>query len=121
MNSKYPIGIPSKSFQGVNACIHANRTDIPICFPFLVTIDYLGFRLVASSILPINRSTLRYGSSGENLLGFCSTEPDGGKTAFNEDPVLADYIKQLAQSLNLKGHFICNRSQFVYLAGDVEG
>jgi hypothetical protein len=42
-------------------------------FPLVVLIDYMGFRLMASSILPIDRSTLVYGSQ------------DGGKTILSQD------------------------------------
>jgi len=37
-------------------------------FPMMCLIDYKGFRLIASAVLPIGRDTLRYGSA------------DGGRT-----------------------------------------
>jgi hypothetical protein len=42
-------------------------------FPLVVLIDYMGFRLMAMSILPIDRTTLVYGSQ------------DGGKTISSQD------------------------------------
>jgi len=33
----------------------------------ILKIDYLGFRLVAESILPINRSTIVYGSADAGM------------------------------------------------------
>jgi hypothetical protein len=51
-------------------------------------IDYRGFRLIAQSLLPINKHTLQYGSD------------DGGKTFVN-NPKLAGMMKVFVLILNL--------------------
>ncbi|KAH3756750.1 Histidine kinase A [Pelomyxa schiedti] len=66
--------------------------------PLMATIDYLGFRLSAISILPITRSTLVYGSS------------DGGETMHKEDEEASSRMKTICQSLNLKEHR-CGRAR----------
>jgi hypothetical protein len=53
-------------------------------------IDYLGFRLIAITILPINSTTLRYGSC------------DAGVTIHCEDPTLNKMMKQAARKMNLR-------------------
>lgn len=53
-------------------------------------IDYLGFRLIAITILPINAGTLRYGSC------------DAGVTIHCEDPTLKAMMKQAARKMHLR-------------------
>ena len=69
-------------------------------FPLMALVDYLGFRLIAMSLLPINKNTIVYGSS------------DGGITMYNTNPTLAEKMKLSAKLLNLKSHkvnfFFCN-------------
>lgn len=50
-----------------------------------------GFRLVASSILPISHQTLVYGSS------------DMGKTVKNENKVLSKLMEKAGRKMNIKG------------------
>tara|TARA_R110002050_G_scaffold299314_1_gene464532 strand:+ start:996 stop:1304 length:309 start_codon:yes stop_codon:yes gene_type:complete len=45
-----------------------------IGIPLVVLVDYMGFRLVAESLLPINKNSLIYGTS------------DAGKTMHCDDP-----------------------------------
>ncbi|KAH3759897.1 Histidine kinase A [Pelomyxa schiedti] len=60
--------------------------------PLMALIDYRGFRLVALSVLPIDGTTLLYGSS------------DGGHTVHNDDPGLATHMEEIARTINIKGH-----------------
>jgi len=78
--------------------------------PLMALVDFLGFRLIAMSILPIDRSTIVYGTD------------DCGRTVHCKPP----YDKVMAsagQSLNLKSHLCGSVSQGKYLssAADVEG
>lgn len=63
------------------------------------------------TILPISKSTLRYGSS------------DAGRTIFN-DPVFSEKMKQASEILNIKPH-ICgfdeDQKKLLHSAIDVEG
>ena len=62
-------------------------------YPLLCIIDYLGFRLIAMSTLPIKgRASLIYGSM------------DGGKTVATS-PETVDLMKKLGKKLNLKVSF----------------
>jgi len=80
-----------------------------LSYPMVVLIDYKGFRLLAMPILPINKSTLKYGSD------------DGGKTVHADIPELNEIMKTVGNRLNLKGHWTgLNVRQFIYGAGDVE-
>lgn len=61
-----------------------------VCFPITSIIDWHGFRIIAQAKLPINGSTLVYGSS------------DGGTESFSKHPTLASLMKDFADKLNLK-------------------
>jgi len=50
----------------------------------MALIDFRGFRLVAQSLLPIDKTTIQYGSD------------DGGNT-FHNNPLLEPYFKQYVQ------------------------
>lgn len=70
-------------------------------------IDYKGFRLVAISHLPVNKTTLVYGSS------------DGGGTVYDEDPKLRRKMKKLGNLSNLQPH-TCGE-KLIYCVVDLEG
>jgi hypothetical protein len=72
-----------------------------LCVPFAVCVDFLGYRIFASTLLPIGAGTLVYGSQ------------DGGKTTLNSDPAAVQLAATVAQHLNLKTHNVgrkCERS-----------
>ena len=60
----------------------------------LAIIDYRGFRLIAISTLPIDKTTIKYGSA------------DGGQTVHNSHPDLAYKIKTACSMLNLSSRFV---------------
>jgi hypothetical protein len=80
--------------------------------PLITLIDYLGFRLVAESILPINRNTIVYGSS------------DVGKTVHADMDDVNQMMAELGQKLNLEKHIAglspkgCKE---LYTPADIEG
>lgn len=80
-----------------------------LCFPLIALIDYKGFRIVATSLLPVGPNTLKYGSA------------DGGRTITASDEVLYQLIERATSSMNLK-KFNVGRSQFP-ISGpcDIEG
>ncbi|KAL6074899.1 Rab GTPase domain containing protein [Balamuthia mandrillaris] len=65
-------------------------------FPFLVQIDFQGFRIVAHSELPINERTLIYGSSD-------------GLSVYNENVKFSKKMQQAASKMNLKKHLVGNK------------
>ena len=80
-------------------------------FPLETVVDWRGFRVVASSLLPINESTLVYGTA------------DGGRTVHTE-PQVAAWLKKAACLLNLKPHPVLGRDMSepvtLHTAADVE-
>jgi hypothetical protein len=85
----------------------ALKCNIPgLFFPLMAIIDYVGYRLVAVSTLPINKKTIVYGSA------------DAGRTVHNSDPVAANIMQQLGKTLNLREHLVFD--QKIIGAGDVE-
>jgi hypothetical protein len=66
-------------------------------YPLLCIVDYMGFRLIAMSTLPISgRGSLLYGSM------------DGGKSVATS-PETLELTKKLAAKLNLKEHGLKNQ------------
>nr|BAJ94575.1 predicted protein [Hordeum vulgare subsp. vulgare] len=79
--------------------------------PLVCLIDYLGFRLVAMTLLPIDSSTIVYGSS------------DAGHTIHNSNLDMENCMKEISSKFNLKPH-ICGLgkdSKHLYTAADIEG
>jgi len=69
---------------------YAQPIDLRV--PLITLINYLGFRLVALSILPISRHTIVYGSC------------DGGQSVLKSHARVAHLMKRVAKRLNLKKH-----------------
>lgn len=80
-----------------------------LCPPLLCIIDYHGYRVIALSKLPIDKSTLMYGSH------------DGGTTVQKGHPELASRMESLFHSLNLKKHHIGSSGVELAGPGDAEG
>lgn len=78
--------------------------------PLMCLIDYLGFRLIALSLLPINDTTLVYGSD------------NAGHSVASQDP--EGHMKRAGQVLNLKEHVAGQKEGFtatVSFPADIEG
>lgn len=86
-----------------------NTSTPGLYFPLMSIIDYRGFRLIAMSILPITRTSIKYGSA------------DGGKTVHTKLKSLNAKMKQVGESLNLKGHRTGAQQAMIYGPGDIEG
>jgi len=80
--------------------------------PLMALVDYMGFRLIALSLLPIDENTLRYGSADAGLTVRCDHEG------------IRALMREAASELNLCPH-VCGvdptSSQVLYSAADVEG
>eukprot|EP01129_Flabellula_baltica_P012033 TRINITY_DN5373_c0_g1_i1.p1 TRINITY_DN5373_c0_g1~~TRINITY_DN5373_c0_g1_i1.p1 ORF type:complete len:726 (-),score=148.54 TRINITY_DN5373_c0_g1_i1:468-2645(-) len=79
-----------------------------LCFPLMAVIDYKGFRMVAMSILPIDQTTIKYGSS------------DAGRSVHCEIPEFNEKMKTASEFLNLKKHVV-GTEKVLHSAGDIEG
>ncbi len=96
----------------IQSCCQCNVDGIH--FPMAALLDHKGFRLIAQSLLPLER--LVYGSD------------DAGQTVRNDRPDLAARVRALGAKLNLKPHLVTQRSQpglanavEMFSAADVEG
>ena len=94
-------GIYSGDEYAMKAAAHEMRSltafynygqPIGLRVPLITLINYLGFRLVALSILPVSRHTIVYGSC------------DGGQTVHKSHARVAQLMKRVAKRLNLKKH-----------------
>ena len=80
-------------------------------FPLLSLIDYKGFRVIAVSVLPIRRDTIRYGSC------------DSGVTVHARNDDLNAMMQEAARHLNLAPHVVGVRPaacRVLAAAGDIE-
>ena len=76
-------------------------------FPLMALIDYHGYRLIAISILPLDGSTLIYGSS------------DAGRSCHAKKPDFNQIMLNLGKRLNLLPHQVCDK--IMAACGDIEG
>jgi alpha-tubulin suppressor-like RCC1 family protein len=60
--------------------------------PLMAVVDYCGYRIIATSVLPINKTTLIYGSD------------DAGRTVKADDARLNRIFERAASLLNIKAH-----------------
>jgi len=82
-----------------------------LSFPMMAVIDYKGYRLVAMSVLPVNKQTIKYGSN------------DSGVTIHADIPEINQKMEFVAKQLNLKGHMTGLRrdaKKMIYGPGDIE-
>ena len=96
MSTEESMKIANHELKSLDNLLSCKIEDL--YFPLLAIIDYRGFRLVAISTLPINKSTIQYGS------------PDGGITVYNENSRFADKIKLACSKLNLSTRKVNGKS-----------
>ena len=103
--------------------------------PLMALVDYRGYRLVAMSVLPVNKSTLIYGFvfsffffgkiSKSNFSPFPQNRTnDAGKTIHKSNKEFNGIMRDTAKTLNLKSHLCgCVKSKTKKLssAADIEG
>lgn len=76
----------------------------------MTLLTYKGWRLICLSLLPIDKSTIVYGSV------------DGGASVFNEDKILNEKMKNAGKLLNLKPHKVGLKvKKEIYSCVDLEG
>lgn len=93
--------------KGLQAYMSTNTPDL--CYPLMALIDYKGFRLVASSLLPLTSSSLIYGSQ------------DAGATIKKASPPFTARIEEASAKLNLKLHEAGKDRVVMATAVDIEG
>mmetsp|Transcript_23379 Transcript_23379/g.29801 ORF Transcript_23379/g.29801 Transcript_23379/m.29801 type:complete len:792 (-) Transcript_23379:13-2388(-) len=98
----------SIEMRNMQTVLHARESNLFL--PLMCVIDYQGHRIIASSILPIDKFTLAYGSS------------DGGRTVHRSITELNTMMERLGKKLHLKEHKTGSRSggRNLYMPGDIE-
>lgn len=88
--------------------------------PLLALIDYLGMRLVATTILPIGSDTLGKLTCSIDSIVYGSS--NGGITMHNSVPQVSELMKQAALRLNIKGHIagLGSSQTFLHSPADIE-
>ncbi len=87
--------------------VHVFKCALPgLHLPLAALIDLKGYRLAAFALLPIDKTSIVYGSA------------DGGKTVVNKTVFASNKMKQLAAVLNLMEHSV--HGTRISLAADVE-
>jgi hypothetical protein len=70
----------------------------------------MGWRLLATSLLPVSHSTLCYGSN------------DSGHSVLNSNADVSERMRSVAKKLNLKGHYCgLKKQEHLYGPCDIEG
>ncbi len=86
--------------------------DLDLSFPMMTLVRYRGFTVVAMSLLPVDRTTLVYGSN------------DGGKNVLNSHEKFSRIMIKAGNFLNLRSH-LCgmeeNDTKRLCAAADIEG
>lgn len=80
-----------------------------IHIPLMALIDFKGFRILATSLLPLGPDTIVYGSH------------DAGKTVHASDPVFNKMMDEIGVMLNLKKHTVGKKKVPIVGPGDIEG
>eukprot|EP01090_Pellita_catalonica_P018797 TRINITY_DN6182_c0_g1_i1.p1 TRINITY_DN6182_c0_g1~~TRINITY_DN6182_c0_g1_i1.p1 ORF type:complete len:798 (+),score=103.87 TRINITY_DN6182_c0_g1_i1:52-2394(+) len=109
-NDQCAMKVAGHELKGLTAVVSCGMI-LGLSFPLLALIDYRGFRLVATSVLPISKKTIVYGSC------------DGGVDVHTDVEEMNNLMKKIAKILNLKGHMsgIGPVKKFLYGPCDIEG
>jgi tetratricopeptide (TPR) repeat protein len=106
-NDESAAKVAGLELKGLQAYMSSNTPDL--CYPLMALVDYKGFRLVASSLLPLSSHSLRYGSQ------------DAAVTVEKSLPALTQRIEEASSSLNLKLHEAGKDRVVMATAVDIEG
>jgi len=107
----FAMKVAGHELKGLTAYMSCGML-IGLSFGLMCLIDYRGYRLIATSELPISFDTIRYGSC------------DGGNTIHCSDEHMNTLMERVANVLNLKGHYAgLNAGSRAFLHGpaDLEG
>lgn len=99
----YAAKVAKHELRGLNAIASAHVPGVHV--PLQAVYDYMGYRVTATALLPIDSDTLKHGSS------------DGGETV-QADPRVCDVLSIVAQQLNLKPHRVGGK--LLHFGGDGE-
>lgn len=106
----YAMKAASHEMKGLEQFLELEKISM-IRVPLMTIIDYLGFRLIALSVLPINNTTLVYGSN------------DSGYSVIAEDPY-KEIMEEAGKQMNLQKHTagqMLEKSCVIPFPADIEG
>lgn len=94
----------------LKSLIQVYKSRIPgLYVPMMCLVDYLGYRLIAMSMLPVDTTTLCYGSC------------DGGMEVHDDIPEFNSKMLELGKVLNLKAHAAGSGGKEIVGPCDIEG
>ncbi len=97
-----------RELQGLEAYFSYILAKGPQLFTAMqMLIDCSGYRLIASSLLPLSKTSLKYGSN------------DGGNSVHADDPELNKIMEDAGRHLNQKKHQVAGTD--IYAPADIEG
>ena len=108
--------VAGNELKGLICYFNTHITELRL--PLMALVDYMGFRIIAMSLLPINNDTLVYGTN------------DGGILVHNSNLKLSKLMKEAAEMINIKKHICGLRTmsgmrlrgwQELYSPADLEG
>jgi len=82
--------VAGHELKGLISYFNLNMKDLH--FPIMSLVDYLGFRVIAMSLLPVSKDTLIYGTA------------DAAKTIHSDSVEFNSLMKKAAARLNLSAH-----------------
>eukprot|EP01102_Stenamoeba_stenopodia_P013206 TRINITY_DN4255_c0_g2_i1.p1 TRINITY_DN4255_c0_g2~~TRINITY_DN4255_c0_g2_i1.p1 ORF type:complete len:961 (+),score=234.00 TRINITY_DN4255_c0_g2_i1:195-3077(+) len=101
-----PLKVAGHELKGLINYINLDLSNV--YYPMMALVDYMGFRLIAMSLLPIDKETIIYGSN------------DAGMNYHDEYEYFTNQMRIAAAKLNLKPHKTPSGSS-IYSAIDIEG
>ncbi|KAL6049131.1 Histidine kinase A, variant 2 [Balamuthia mandrillaris] len=109
-SDRFAMKVAGHELKGLTAMVSCGMM-LGLHFPLLALIDYRGFRLIATSALPISEDTIVYGSC------------DGGQTVHSDMFEMNTKMEKIAKILNLKGHItgLGDIQKWIYGPCDIEG
>jgi hypothetical protein len=97
----------SHEMKGLRAYLNLNLQGLQA--PLAVCVDYLGYRIMCTSLLPLHSTSLVYGSN------------DQCRTVHFDNRACNELMRIAGERLNLKGHYVGNdREHLIHTCGDVE-
>eukprot|EP01091_Cochliopodium_minus_P007159 TRINITY_DN17083_c0_g1_i1.p1 TRINITY_DN17083_c0_g1~~TRINITY_DN17083_c0_g1_i1.p1 ORF type:complete len:687 (-),score=160.04 TRINITY_DN17083_c0_g1_i1:2014-4074(-) len=104
----FAIKVAGRELNSLKALFkYIQKTNTNLMVPLMVTIQYKGYRLIASSLLPLSGKSLVYGSA------------DGGKTVHKSDIEMNKVMEITAKYFNLKEHTVSGKK--IMMPADIEG
>eukprot|EP01132_Coremiostelium_polycephalum_P009238 gene9238-11318_t len=94
--------------KGLINVFNCNVSNISL--PLMALVDYRGFRVIAMSILPVDKDfSIVYGSN------------DYGLNIHNKDNYLSEKVKDIAKLINIKSHHCGEQATYLHSPADLEG